>query len=140
LPVAAEAGITVPRAAHTFFVADLAITRAPREPGRQHVVDPVIVVEVPSPSTEEIDRCRKVMEYRQITSVQAILLLTSDAQQIELQRRTASRWTVEDLIGQAELTLNVCTSPIPLDSIYGDLLGAGGAGGGSGAAGCRLAG
>jgi Uma2 family endonuclease len=128
--VLSEAGLLIPDHADTFYIADLAITCALREPGRRHVVDPVVIVEVLSPSTGGIDRRRKVMDYRQIPSVQAILLVAAEAQHVEVQRRTPSGCMVDDLIGRAELGLDVCTNPIPLDAIYGDLLAGEAAGAG----------
>lgn len=121
-----EAGITLADRSDTFYVADLAVTCAPREPGRRMVVEPVLVVEVLSPSTTGFDRLRKVADYRTVSSVQDILIVFSDERRVEIQRRTASGWIVEDLIGPAEITLACCTSPVSLDAIYRDLLEADG--------------
>lgn len=122
--VISEAGITIPDRADTFYIADLAVTCAPREPGRRMIADPVLLVEVLSPSTEDVDRIRKVADYRSLPSVREILIIFSDERRVELQRRTMQGWLVEDLIGQAELTFEACSSPIPLDAVYRDLLGA----------------
>jgi Uma2 family endonuclease len=116
-----EAGITVPDRSDTYYVADLAVTCSPREPGRRMVVEPVLVVEVLSPSTSQVDRWSKVADYRALASVQEILVLSSAERRVELQRRTSDGWRVEDLIGQAELMLACCTGQIPLDAIYSDL-------------------
>jgi Uma2 family endonuclease len=120
--VISEAGIMIPDRADTYYVADLAVTCAPREPGRRMVVDPVLVIEVLSPSTGQVDRWRKVADYRTLPSVQEILVVFSDERRIEVQRRTPDGWRVEDLIGQAEIRLGCCDDPISLDAIYRDLL------------------
>lgn len=120
--VVGEAGIQIPDRADTFYVADLAVTCAPRGPGRRMVIEPVLVVEVFSPSTTGFDRLRKVADHRTVPSVQEILIVFSDERRVEIQRRSASGWMVEDLIGQAGITLGCCTDPIPLDAVYGDLL------------------
>lgn len=122
--VISEAGLAIPDRADTYYVADLAVTCAPREPGRRMVAEPVLVVEVLSPSTSQVDRWRKVADYRRLPSVQAILVVFSDERRVEVQRRTADGWRVEDLIGQAALGLDCCTTPIPLDAIYRGLLAA----------------
>jgi Uma2 family endonuclease len=119
--VISAAGITVPDRSDTYYVADLAVTCSPREPGRRMVVEPVLIVEVLSPSTSQVDRWSKVADYRALASVQEILVLSSAERRAELQRRTSDGWRVEDLIGQAELMLACCTGPIPLDAIYSDL-------------------
>ena len=120
--VISEAGIVIAHRSDTYYIADLAVTCAPREPGRRMVVEPVLVVEVLSPSTSQVDRWRKVADYRALPSVREILVIFSDERRVELQRRGADGWRVEDLIGQAALALNCCASPIPLDALYGDLL------------------
>jgi Uma2 family endonuclease len=120
--VISEAGIIVPDRADTYYVADLAVTCAPREPGRRMVVEPVLVVEVLSPSTGQIDRWRKVADYRTLPSVQEILVVFSDERRVELQRRVPDGWRVDDLIGKAAIRLSCCREPIPLEAVYRDLL------------------
>jgi Uma2 family endonuclease len=120
--VISEAGIVMSARADTYYVADLAVTCAPREPGRRMVVEPVLVVEVLSPSTGQVDRWRKVADYRTLPSVREILVVFSDERRVEVQRRTPDGWRVEDLIGKAEIALSCCDAPIPLDEVYRDLL------------------
>jgi Uma2 family endonuclease len=118
--VISEAGVIVPDRADTYYVADLAVTCAPREPGRRMVVEPVLMVEVLSPSTGQIDRWRKVADYRTLPSVQEILVVFSDERRVELQRRTPDGWRVEDL--KASIRLSCGSEPIPLEAVYRDLL------------------
>jgi Uma2 family endonuclease len=120
--VISEAGITVEGRSDTYYVADLAVTCVPREPGRRIVAEPVLIVEVLSPSTEHIDRLRKLADYRTLPSVREILIVFPDERRVEMLRRTADGWWVEDLIGQASITLGVCDGPISLEALYRDLL------------------
>jgi len=120
--VISEAGLAIPDRSDTYYVADLAVTCAAREPGRRMVLDPVVVVEVLSPSTGQVDRWRKVADYRTLPSIQEILVVFSDERRVEVQRRTADGWRVDDLIGRAEIRLGCCSAPIPLDALYRDLL------------------
>lgn len=119
--VISEAGIVIPDRADTYYIADLAVTCAPREPGRRMMAEPVLVVEVLSPSTGQVDRWRKVADYRTLQSVKEILVVFSDERRVEVQRRTPDGWRVEDLIGKAEISLACCDGPIPLDTVYRDL-------------------
>ena len=91
--VISEAGIVIPDRADTYYVADLAVTCAPREPGRRMVVEPVLVVEVLSPSTGQVDRWRKVADYRRLPSVQEVLVAFSEKRRVDLQRRGRRRLT-----------------------------------------------
>jgi Uma2 family endonuclease len=120
--VISEAGVLIPERGDTYYVADLAVTCAAREPGRRMVVEPVLVVEVLSPSTSQVDRWRKVADYRTLPSVHEILVAFSDERRVEVQRRTSDGWRVDDLIGRAEISLACCDGPIPLDAVYRDLL------------------
>jgi Uma2 family endonuclease len=120
--VISEAGITVEGRSDTYYIADLAVTCVPRERGRRIVAEPVLIVDVLSPSMPEVDRWRRVAHYRTLPSLQQILLAFSDQRWVVLQRRTADGWRVEDLIGQASIRLEVCDNPIPLDALYGDLV------------------
>jgi Uma2 family endonuclease len=116
------AGITVPQRSDTYYLADLAVTCVPREPARQILAKPVVIVEVLSPSTSHIDRLRKLADYRTLPSVREILIAFPDERRVEVRRRTADGWRVEDLIGQASIRLEVCDDPIPLDALYRDIL------------------
>jgi Uma2 family endonuclease len=120
--VISEAGITVQGRSDTYYLADLAVTCVPREPGRRMLAEPVLIVEVLSPSTSHIDRLRKLADYRTLPSVREILIAFPDERRVEVQRRTADGWRVEDLIGQASITLDACDGPIPLEALYRDLL------------------
>jgi Uma2 family endonuclease len=116
--VVGEAGVIVTDRNDTYHQADLAVTCAPPDRGRQHVLDPVLLVEVLSPSTAVHDRGRKVEDYSRLPSVREILLVSSEERRVRYWRREESRWIVEDLIGEAELRLETVPDPIPLAIIY----------------------
>jgi Uma2 family endonuclease len=116
--VLGEAGILIADRSDTYYQADLAITCAPPDRGRQHVLDPVLLVEVLSPTTAVHDRGRKVEDYSRLPSVREILLVSSEERRVRYWRREESRWIVEDLIGEAELRLETVPDPIPLAAIY----------------------
>jgi Uma2 family endonuclease len=86
------------------------------------VAEPVLIVEVLSPSTSHIDRLRKLADYRTLPSVREILIAFPDERRLEVQRRTVEGWRVEDLIGKADIRLSCCDDTIPLEALYRDLL------------------
>jgi Uma2 family endonuclease len=98
-----EAGVIHPERADSFFVADVAVTCGPREPGQQYIADPVLLVEILSPSTERHDRHVKIPAYRRIASVQEILLVDSDERYVELHRRQGHQWIIHILRDPAEV-------------------------------------
>jgi Uma2 family endonuclease len=98
-----EAGVLRPDRADSYYVADLAVTCRPNEPGRQAIVDPILIVEILSPSTERHDRRIKLPIYRQIESAQEILLIDADSHYAELHRRENDRWLTELVRGSSAI-------------------------------------
>jgi Uma2 family endonuclease len=114
-----EAGITRPDRADTYFVADIAASCVPLAPGRQAIEEPFLVVEILSPSTERHDRRIKLPVYRQLQTVQEILLIDSDGIYAEVHKRAGMQWIREILRGgQAVLTLASVGIDIPLAELY----------------------
>src|SRR5438067_11125758 len=75
--VQSEAGIVPLDRDDTFFVADLAVTCAPLARGQQMLSEPLLIVEVLSPTTIAADRQEKIPEYRRIPSVEEIVAIDS---------------------------------------------------------------
>ena len=87
-------------------MADIAATCVPLAPERQALEEPFLIVEILSPSTERHDRRIKLPVYRQIDTVQEILLIDSDGIYAELHRRAGTQWITEILRGpEAMLSL-----------------------------------
>jgi Uma2 family endonuclease len=81
-------------------------------------VEPVVVVEVLSPSTATTDRGGKLPDYRSVPSVQEILLVSSWERRVEHWRRTPDGWAVTERGGDAVLRLETLGIELPLDGVY----------------------
>ena len=115
-----EAGVARPGRDDTFYEADIVVSCTPVRPGTAVIPDPVVVMEVLSPSTIEHDRGRKAYDYRRIPSVQEIVLVASEQRHVEIWHRRGAKWEVEDLIGDAALELETVGVAIPFAAIYAD--------------------
>jgi Uma2 family endonuclease len=113
-----EAGVIRPDRADTYFEADIAATCAPIEARAQAIKDPFLIVEVLSPSTERHDRRIKLPVYRQIDTVEEILLLASDDYYAELHRRSGPQWITE-ILRSLDAVLRL--SSVPLDIAMAEL-------------------
>jgi len=114
-----EAGIVRTDRADTYFEADIAATCEHHEFGQQALKEPFLIVEILSPSTERHDRRMKLPIYRQIETVQEILLIASDGLYAELHRRSGAQWVTEISRGaDARLTLASVGIEIPLAELY----------------------
>jgi Uma2 family endonuclease len=115
-----EAGISRPDRNDTFYEADVVVSCTPLEPGRAAIPSPVLVVEVASPSTIEHDRGRKAYDYSQIESIQEIVLVSTEQRHVVIWRRRGAKWEIENLIGDANLELEVVGVAIPFAAVYAD--------------------
>jgi len=59
------------------------------------IVNPSVVIEILSPSTEEYDRGEKLEAYKLLASVQEVVLVAHDEQRIDVVRREGARWITE---------------------------------------------
>ena len=115
--VIAEAGIVPPERADSYDQADLAVTCAGLT-GRQFVAEPILIVEVLSPSTATTDRERKLPDYRAIPSLQDILVVSSIEPRSEHFRREPDGWKVHDLRGQGTVRVQALDITHDLADLY----------------------
>jgi Uma2 family endonuclease len=114
-----EAGVLRPDRADAYFVADIGVTCAPNKRGRQAIEEPILLVEILSPGTERHDRQVKLPAYRQIASVEEILLIDSQSPYAEILRRDGDRWITELVQGpQAALRLSSVKLSVPMAELY----------------------
>jgi len=71
------------------------IERAPDDPNA--VTNPRFIVEVTSASTEEYDRGDKLSQYKQIASLEAVLLVSHRHKQVTVVRRSDGRWLEKEV-------------------------------------------
>ena len=73
------------------------------------LLNPIVIVEVLSPSTEAYDRGEKFAHYRQLTSLQEYVLVVQDQIRVEHYRRQEKQWIFTDFEKHDEI--------LPLPSI-----------------------
>lgn len=115
-----DAGIVPRERSDTYFEVDLGVTCSTDDAKRPFVSSPILLVEVPSPSTEAQDRKVKLPSFRRIASVQEVLLIDSTRVCAELHRRLdADRWLTDLLLDpQAILRLDSVGLAVPLAEAY----------------------
>ncbi|HKM71617.1 MAG TPA: Uma2 family endonuclease, partial [Stellaceae bacterium] len=114
-----EAGIARPDRDDTYYVADLAVTCSPYQRGEQLVQDPVLIIEILPPGTERHDRRTKLPVYRDIESVEEILLIDLESIYAEILRREGDRWITELVRGRdAVLRLSSVDAQIAMAELY----------------------
>jgi Uma2 family endonuclease len=82
------------------------------------IVNPTLLIEVLSPSTEDYDRGEKREHYQRILSLREILLIASDRPRIERWRRTADGWSLDVAREGGVLELASVGAALSLNDLY----------------------
>jgi Uma2 family endonuclease len=92
----------------------------PDDPARQTYMNPTVLAEVLSPSTEQYDRGTKSVHYRRIESLKIILLVSQDESRVEAHVRQADgSWSLREYEGMDQvLPLEAIGVELPLAAIY----------------------
>ena len=86
------------------------------------LLNPTLLVEVISESTEAYDRGKKFENYRQITSCREILLVSQREARIEQYIRQTAEWTLKEAVGiQAQLELPSLGIVLPLGEDFANV-------------------
>ena len=90
-------------------------------PGTVDVVtNPLVIVEVLSPSTERSDRGEKFAHYQRLVSLQEYVLVAQDAPRVEVFRRQGSSWLLPIFEAGTSLTLTSIGATFSVDELYAD--------------------
>lgn len=83
------------------------------------LLNPILVVEVLSPSTAAFDRGEKFEHYKQLTSLQEYILISQDSVRVEHYQREGAQW-IHNRFQHLEDTLSLASieCEVPLRAIY----------------------
>jgi Uma2 family endonuclease len=84
------------------------------------VVNPVLLVEVTSASTEEYDRGEKLRHYRQLASVREVLIVSHREPRLTLHRREGKAWTTIEARRGATIEVASLAARLTVDELYRD--------------------
>jgi Uma2 family endonuclease len=120
--VAAEAGIIPVNRRHSWYKADLIVTCTPGNFKDQFIAEPVLVIEVLSPSTSATDFQRKLPDYQQISSMRDVLLMSGMERQIRHWARASNGWTEHRHRRAATVRLSGLPVTIAMSELYDGVL------------------
>ena len=86
------------------------------------IVNPTVIVEVLSPSTEAYDRGEKLEHYKRIPSLRARLLLAADRHEIEIWSRSgeAEAWRRALVVPGQGAEIAAIAARLEVDAVYAD--------------------
>jgi Uma2 family endonuclease len=101
-----------------FYYPDVMVACRRARISEYYLEQPKLVIEVLSPSTEQIDRREKALNYRQIATLEEYVLIAQDRPHVEFQRRAEDwRLNVATSLDQAAEFRSIGLS-LPLQQIY----------------------
>ncbi|HVK74235.1 MAG TPA: Uma2 family endonuclease, partial [Kofleriaceae bacterium] len=98
------------------------LARDPDDPRGNTVVNPTLLVEVLSPSTEDYDRGEKLAHYKRIDSLAEVILVAHDEPRLEIWRRQGDHWTLDVVHGDATAHLTSLDVELSVADVYRDPL------------------
>jgi Uma2 family endonuclease len=84
------------------------------------VVNPVLLVEITSSSTEDYDRGEKLRHYQQLPSVREVLIVSHREARLSLHRREDAGWTLREARRGETLELAGVAASLSVDEVYRD--------------------
>jgi Uma2 family endonuclease len=98
---------------------DVVVTCRPLAPDDDRVLEPTVVVEVLSPTTERHDRIAKWREYQRIGSLQHFVLIEQAERRAEVYSRTETGWALASIEPPNDaIALNAVGATLSLEAIY----------------------
>ena len=107
-------------AADSILYPDVFVTCDPNDLRTEQVFrNPIVVVEVLSPSTQAYDRSLKFALYRGLSSLREYVLIDVDARRVETFRVGADGlWVLHDMSGQAALAIPAIDATIAMTEVF----------------------
>ena len=116
-----EMRVSTPLTTSYFYPDVVVVCEEPRfeDDGFDTLLNPILLVEVLSPSTQVYDRGKKFAHYRQLPSLQEYVLVAQEQIHVEHYRRKEKQWIFTDFQRREEiLPLMSIQCELPLREIY----------------------
>jgi Uma2 family endonuclease len=99
---------------------DVMVTCSKAEAGdEQSITDPVLIIEVLSPSTSGYDKREKFILYRTLASLREYVLIDPSKREVEVFTLAHARaWLLTDQTNAAELMLDSIDSKVPMQLLF----------------------
>lgn len=109
--------------ADLFYYPDVMVTCDPDDREKYYKTRPCLIIEVLSPSTENLDRREKRLNYQSLPSLQEYVLISQDEIEVEIYRpNEAGIWQRAVLTQEDAIALNSVNLTLPMTEIYDEVL------------------
>jgi Uma2 family endonuclease len=106
-----------------FYYPDVIVSCDPEDQDRFYLKYPCLIIEVLSPSTELTDRREKLVNYRNLETLQEYVLVSQDEIKVEVYRQDAQgNWSLTILGKDDDLRLDSIGLTLTMTEIYEDVI------------------
>ena len=103
-----------------FYYTDIFVTCNPEDNAKYYKIDPSMIIEVLSPSTERLDRREKFLNYQHLDSLKEYILVDQSKVEVTLLERSKA-WRPSILGSGDLLRIPSLDFSLPVDKIYEDI-------------------
>ncbi len=108
---------------NVFYYPDVVVTCNSQDTEKFFLTKPCLIVEVLSPSTENIDRREKLLTYKKIEALQEYVLVSQDEIEVELYRKDKNDNWIKYSLGKNDVViLDSVNLQLTMTEIYEDVL------------------
>jgi Uma2 family endonuclease len=108
---------------NVFYYPDVVVTCNSQDTEKFFLTKPCLIVEVLSPSTENIDRREKLLTYKKIEALQEYVLVSQDEIEVELYRKDKDDNWIKYILGKNDaVILDSVNLQLTMTEIYEDVL------------------
>jgi Uma2 family endonuclease len=102
-----------------YYYSDIAVTCSPIRQDEYICPDPILLIEIISPSTEQIDRREKARSYKEIESLREYVIVEQVRQAVELHRRSnTGEWEILQFSQGDQIYLVSIDLTLSLEDLY----------------------
>lgn len=113
--------ITIPQTPHFAYADVVVVCGQPQldDDFKDNLLNPIVIIEVLSPSTERYDRGTKFESYQRIPSLMEYVLVSQERPRVEqFLRQTDGRWLYSETSAQGTIKLTSIDCELSLNDIY----------------------
>ncbi len=108
---------------NVFYYPDVVVTCNSQDTEKFFLTKPCLIVEVLSPSTENIDRREKLLTYKKIEDLQEYVLVSQDEIEVELYRKDRDNNWIRYILGKDDaVILDSVNLQLTMTEIYEDVM------------------
>jgi Uma2 family endonuclease len=106
------------RIGDVFYYTDVLVSCSEKDVHPYYKTEPILIIEVISPSTELKDSLEKRIAYQSLASLQEYVLANQDKQEVKVYRRAENGWDLETFAEGEQVRLASIKLEVPMAAVY----------------------